>query len=186
MPVHEARQVRGQQREGGKHREHRRAARAAGMSEHGARRRDERGRDGVVEEVGEARRIGQAAERGVGMQGPDRHVDERPREEEREPEQRQADPAQQHEERLAGPGDREPVLEPLRRAEQDGGPGRDGGGADADEDPGQVVRQVGADHAHRDHERRERREPDRAGGQPARALGAGRELVAARKGHRAR
>ena len=67
LPVDEAREVRREQRERGQHLDHRRAPRAARVREHVTRRRDERGRDRVVEEVREARRGRQPDERLVRM-----------------------------------------------------------------------------------------------------------------------
>ena len=95
VEVDEAGQVRGQQRESGQHLDHRRAPGTAALGEDVPWRRDERRRDRVVEEVGEARQRLEPGERVAGSNA------QRPTytivhsEEEREPEKRQPRPAQE-------------------------------------------------------------------------------------------
>src|SRR5580765_4592830 len=65
-----------------------------------ARRRNERSAHRVVEEIGEARRVAEAAKRLGRVDGPEPDADERPREEGAESRQREADAPQLGEDRV--------------------------------------------------------------------------------------
>ncbi len=127
----------------------------------------------------------EADKRRVRVHCPEGDVDHRPRDEEREPEQRQPDAAQLCEDRSR------PPLRPLEKRErlgkapcgaEEGGQGRcrDERG-DADEHDRARARQVGPDHPDQNDEQAQQAEPEQPGGEPARAMY--RELARAERHH---
>ena len=128
LSVDEARQIDAEERECGEELDHRRAPHAARAGSDPLRRRGERRRDCVVEEVGNPWSLVEAAERLVRIGGPEAGVEQRPECEEREAEQRQADVPNPDEDRRrsAAPSFRATAGRPQRRRRPNSAPSTSG------------------------------------------------------------